>query len=145
MEVHEKNLDCVSLSGEHGQEVGAIYFVPCDFGIAPRVNELTQLFPALVEAVRPLHLRTDGTTSREDADKLHEAERRLCETLDYVCGVATSQEVFRTYRPFATIGGSFWATTVIRALASIMPRLSARMEYLSRTTWAGNKKNQGGN
>lgn len=137
MEVHEKNLDCVSIKDQSGHELGKLYFVPCDMGIPARVRELTELFPSLVSHAMPLNIHLDGTAEGIDAAKLQEAEQQLYDTLDYVCGVATAQEVFRQYRPFARVDGDFWATKVVRALSEIMPRLSVRMDHIARTTWPG--------
>lgn len=139
MQIHEKNLEKISLKDGQGKEAGALYYVPCDLGIASRVGELTQLFPALMEAVRPLRPYPDGTVDAADADKLHDAEEKLCAALDYACGVMTSQEAFGVHRPYSTVDGDPWAVTVIQALTSIMPRLSERAEYVARTIWRGNK------
>ena len=137
MEVHEKNLDSIVITDRSGHELGKLYYVPCDMGIPARVRELTELFPALVSPAMPLDIHTDGTAEGEDAAKLQEAERQLYDTLDYVCGVVTAQEVFRQHRPFERIEGDFWATKVVRALSEIMPRLSVRMDHIARTTWPG--------
>ena len=106
-------------------------------GIPARVRELTELFPAIISLVMPLTIHPDGTAEDKDAVKLQEAEKRLYDTLDYVCGVVTAQEVFRQHRPFARVDGDFWATKVVRALSEIMPRLSVRMDDIARTTWPG--------
>ena len=134
MQIHEKNLERISLKDGQGREAGALYYVPCDFGLASRVGELTQLFPGIVDAVRSMRPRSDGSVDAENAEQLHEAEETLCAALDYVCGVMTSQEVFSVHRPFAVVDGDIWATTVVEALTSIMPRLMERMEYVARIT-----------
>ena len=134
MQIHEKNLERISLKDGQGREAGALYYVPCDFGLASRVGELTQLFPGIVDTVRALRPRPDGSVDAENAEQLHEAEETLCAALDYVCGVMTSQEVFSVHRPFAVVEGDIWATRVVEALTSIMPRLMERMEYVARIT-----------
>lgn len=139
MQIHEKNLERISLKDGQGREAGALYYVPCDFGLASRVGELTQLFPGIVDTVRALRPRPDGSVDAENAEQLHEAEETLCAALDYVCGVMTSQEAFRTYRPFAVVDGDLWATRVIQAFSCVIPTFNERIEYITRTILRGNK------
>ena len=139
MQIHEKNLERISLKDGQGREAGALYYIPCDFGLASRVGELTQLFPGIVDTVRSMRPRPAGTVDAADADKLHEAEEKLCAALDYVCGVMTAQEAFTIHRPFAVVDGDIWVTKVMEALTSIMPRLSERIEFIASTIWRGNK------
>lgn len=143
MEVHAKNVDFIDIVDASGNAAGRLYFIPCDVGIVSRVQELTQLYPLLVEEVRPLNLYDDGTAHTahtEDTEKLHEAETRLYNALDYACGVVTAQEAFKQYRPFAVVDGELWLTRVVQAIAKVMPRIEARIYEISRTAWSGNKK-----
>ena len=140
MEVHAKNVDFIDIVDASGNAAGRLFFIPGDVGIVSRVQELTQLYPLLVEEVRPLNLYDDGTAHTEDTERLQEAETRLYNALDYACGVVTAQEAFKQYRPFAVVDGELWLTRVVQAIAKVMPRIEERIYEISRTAWSGNKK-----
>lgn len=140
MEVHAKNLDAINIVDASGNAAGRLFFIPGDVGIVSRVQELTQLYPHLVEEVRPLKLYADGTARTSDVAKLQEEETLLFNTLDYVLGVVTAQEAFKQHRPFAVVDGDLWITRVVQALEKIMPRIETRIYEISRTSWSGNKK-----
>ncbi|MCI7636424.1 MAG: hypothetical protein MSS53_02170 [Oscillibacter sp.] len=134
MQVHENNLAYVPVLTPKGREAGKIHFVPGDDGIHQRAIEAKPHFLALLKPLASADITPDGKGADKRSEGLiSEAEKIFSELLDYVCGVCTAQDAFQQYRPFAAMSdGSFWATSVMKALNCVVNTDTANIKRKRR-------------
>lgn len=103
----------VPIKNLFGEEIGVFFFRPTDIGIIDRYNKVAKDFDSITEPLERAEIAPDGTaqdlSDEESIAALKEAEKRLCEAVDYLFGGNMSEAFFGRMHPFSPVGGRFYA------------------------------------
>ena len=92
----------VPIKNLSGEEIGVFYFRPTDIGIIDRYNKIAKEFGGITEPLDRAEIGPDGTvedlSDEESIAALKEAEKRLCEAVDYLFGGNMSEAFFPSPR-----------------------------------------------
>lgn len=137
MELHEQNVKRIEIKDAAGNEAGALYYIPGDYGIVARMHTLEELCTDIAGRMDSWRINASGIADAADAAAVAEAERELYAAIDYVLGVRTAQEAFTQHRPFAMVDGAPWIVKVVETITRIMKRLNVTLYTIPRTKKGG--------
>ena len=107
--------------------------VPTDISIVDRYNKMVNKFDEIVAPLENISIAPDGGAvdgaTREEADALHEAEKRLYQALDYMFGGNMAEAFFGKMHPFSPINGVFYCEVALDAVGKY---ISAQFERETR-------------
>ena len=109
------------LVNKYGKEICRIHFRPADFSIIDRYNAMMQDFDQLVEPLKNLSLKNDGTAAFEsDWQVLKQVENNLKEKINELFDMDEADAIFATRNPFSSVGGRFFCLNVLNALQTVV-------------------------
>lgn len=104
-----------------GKLICKIHFRPADFSIIDRYNAMMTDFDKLVEPLKDLSLRNDGTAAFEqDWLTLKQVENELKDKINWLFDMDEADEIFANRNPFSSVGGKFFCLNVLNALQSVV-------------------------
>ncbi len=127
----------VPIKNHFGDEIGVFYFRPTDMGIIDRYNEIAKKFSEITEPLEKAEISPEGTvedlSDEESIAALKEAEKRLCEAVDYLFDGNMSKAFFGRMHPFSPVGGRFYCESAIEHVGQfISARFDAETEKISK-------------
>lgn len=133
MQVHEQCVTSAPVLTPKGAEGGRIFFLPLDLGLFSRISETRSDFLEMLSSLPEAAIRPDGTGADPASEAIiSEAEQQFTELLNYVCGLETAPEAFRQYRPFASVGGRFWACAVMDVFGEAQKVVTKNIEQIQK-------------
>ena len=120
MQVHENNLAFISIKDATGNEAGRLFYIPYDTNLFSRASKFVQALSRsdTYSVLAMCNIASDGRGIDPYSEKtINDLEKQVIDGVDSLCGVITSSEVFREYKPFAIMSdGKFWLTKVFDAI-----------------------------
>lgn len=113
----------VPLVNKFGKPICKIYFRPADYSIVDRFNALMQDFESIVEPLKGISIKADGTAEFEEGwAALKEAERNFKDKLNALLDMEDADAIFEKRNPFSSVGGTFFCEHVLNAIGEIITR-----------------------
>ena len=104
-----------------GKPICTIHFRPADFSIIDRYNAMMKDFPSIVEPLKNLSLKADGTAAfDEDWKVLKAVEADIKDRLNKLFDMDDAEKIFATRNAFSSIGGQFFCLRVLESLQSVV-------------------------
>ena len=111
----------IPVLNKFGQEICKIYFRPSDMSIIDRYNSLMTDFDKLVEPLKNLSLKNDGTAAfDQDWQVLKGVEKELIAKINELFDMSDADKLFATRNPFSAVHGQFYCLHVLQALESVV-------------------------
>lgn len=111
----------IPLVNKFGKLICKIYIRPADLSILDRYNELAADFPSIVEPLKKLSIKNDGTaTFEDDWQILKSVEVELKRRINALFDMDEADDIFATRNPFSSIGGKFFCENIIEGIGSII-------------------------
>ena len=108
-----KSIKRIALRDENNAVIGEFRYAEADTDMPRRVAEMLYAIPEIILPLSKISILPDGSAQGEDARALRNIELRLYKKIDWAFGVATSRLMFRKMKPFAHVGGKFWAERLL--------------------------------
>lgn len=106
-----------TIQNQFGAEICKVHFRPADFSIVDRYNAMMKDFDKIVEPLKDLSLRNDGTAAFDkDWVTLKKVESDVIEKIAGLFGMDDAKGIFAERNAFSSIGGEFYCSRVLNAL-----------------------------
>ena len=110
-----------TMTNSYGQVIGKVHFRPADFSIIDRFNDLMKGFDAIVEPLKDLTLKNDGTAAfEEDWEKVKKVETDLKTKIGELFDLDDVEAIFAKRTAFSSVGGNFYVFNVLTALQGVV-------------------------
>lgn len=111
----------IPLVNKFGKLICKVYIRPADWSIIDRYNALTKDFDSIVKPLADMDIKNDGTaTFEKDWETLKSVETELKRRFDQLFDMEEADEIFAKRNAFSSIGGEFFCSKVLTALAGII-------------------------
>lgn len=111
----------IPLVNKYGKLICNVYIRPADFSIVDRYNDLMKDFDKVVEPLKELNIKNDGTAEFEDDWKiLKSVEADLKDRINTLFDMEEADEIFAKRNAFSSVGGQFFAERVLNALGEVI-------------------------
>ena len=111
----------IPIVNKFGKLICNIYIRPADLSILDRYNQLTADFGSIVEPLRNLSLKNDGSAAfDEDWAVLKSVEAELKQRINALFDMDEADEIFAKRSPFSSVGGKFFCENVIEAIGGVI-------------------------
>lgn len=111
----------IPIENRFGKKICTVYLRPGDLSIIDRYDEVIKNFSQIVEPLKDLDIKNDGTAKFDDDwEIIKSVERELYDKLDYMFDMEESKEIFAKRNPFSAVGGRFFCENVIELLGDII-------------------------
>lgn len=111
----------IPLTNKFGRLICNVYIRPSDVAIIDRYKTLVKEFDGIVEPLKNLSIKSDGTAEFEDEwAVVKQVEGVLKEKINMLFDMQEADEIFATRSPFSSVGGVFFCEKVIAALGDIV-------------------------
>ena len=108
-------------TNRYGQEIGKMHFRGGDLSILDRYNDLVKDFDSIVEPLKGVRLKDDGTSSfDEDWKVVKGVEKELISRINVLFDSDDAENLFTNRNAFSTVNGEFYAEKVIDALHNVV-------------------------
>lgn len=123
----------VPIYNKFGKLICNVYFRPADFSIIDRYNEMKGKIEGIVEPLKGITLKNDGT-AKFDADwaVLKKVESDIKREFDNLFDMEQADEIFAKRNAFSSVGGQFFALRVFDALGGVIEQAVSEEAALSR-------------
>ncbi len=120
-------METLTIFDKHGKPTGSITFNPFDFGLVFRSEAFEKRIAQIVKPLAHVNINADGTgKGPHDSAVLEIAEKQFYEAFDeYLQPENSTQDLFKTRRPFASIRNEFYCTTVRKQIVAYIVRRTA--------------------
>lgn len=109
------------LKNQFDQEIAKIHFRPADFSIVDRYNAMMRDFAGIVEPLKDISLKNDGTAAfDEDWATLKRVEADLMAKIGGLFDLDDVTAIFSQRNAFSPIGGEFYCFRVLTALQGVV-------------------------
>ena len=126
----------IPIVNKFGKLICNIYIRPADISILDRYNQLTADFSEIVEPLKSLSIKNDGTAAfDEDWAVLKSVEGELKKRINALFDMDEADEIFAKRSPFSSVGGRFFCENVIEAIGGVIAdAVEDEMEMSKRRT-----------
>lgn len=122
----------IPLVNKFGKEICKVYFRPADYSILDRYNDLMDSFDDMVEPLKHISIKNDGTAEFEkDWAILKQVETSLKERINTLFDMEEADAIFATRNAFSSVGGQFFCFRVLAALGGVIEKAIAEETALS--------------
>lgn len=120
-------MEKLTIFDKAGNPAGSITFNPFDFGLVFRSEQLEKKIAQIVEPLAHVNIKPDGTgKGPHDSAVLEIAEKQFYEAFDeYLQPENSTQDLFMTRRPFASVRNEFYCLTVRERIVAYIVRRTA--------------------
>ena len=134
--VVDDGTQAIPIENKFGKKICTIYVRPGDLSIIDRYNEVEKRLPAIVEPLKDMGIKNDGTAEFEkDWNILKEVEASLYKELNYLFDMDEAAEIFATRNPFSSVNGTFFCEIIIEVIGDIIANgVQAESEQVQRRT-----------
>lgn len=127
----------IPIVNRFGKPICKIHIRPADFSIFDRYNALMADFDHMVEPLKNLSLKNDGTAVFEqDWQVLKQVERNLKDKLNELFDMDEADDIFARRNPFSSVGGKFFCLVVLDALGTVIAQAIDEEAQLSEQRMA---------
>lgn len=126
----------IPIVNKFGKLICNIYIRPADISILDRYNQLTADFSEIVEPLKKLSIKNDGTAAfEEDWAVLKSVEGELKKRINALFDMDEADEIFAKRSPFSSVGGRFFCENVLEAIGGVIAEaVEDEMEMSKRRT-----------
>lgn len=126
----------IPITNTFGKLICNIYIRPADFSILDRYDQFNADFSDIVEPLKDVDIKNDGTaTFEEDIVILKAVEKELKKRINAVFDMDEADEIFATRNPFSSVNGRFFCMNIIDAIGHvIVEAVKYEMEMSNRRT-----------
>lgn len=111
----------IPLVNKFGKLICNIYIRPADLSILDRYNQLTADFKDIVEPLKTLDIKNDGTAAFDDDWRvLKSVEDELKKRINALFDMDEADNIFAKRSPFSSVGGKFFCESVIEVIGDII-------------------------
>lgn len=111
----------IPLVNKFGKLICNIYIRPADLSILDRYNQLSADFKTIVEPLKALSIKNDGTASFDaDWQVLKSVENELKRRINALFDMDEADEIFAKRNPFSSVGGKFFCESIIEVIGNII-------------------------
>lgn len=111
----------IPLVNQYGKLICNVYIRPADFSIVDRYNDLMKDFDKVVEPLKELNIRHDGTAEFDkDWKVLKNVEAELKARINALFDMEEADEIFAKRNAFSSVGGQFFCERVLNALGEVI-------------------------
>lgn len=111
----------IPLVNKFGKLICNIYIRPADLSILDRYNQLAADFKSIVEPLKALDIKNDGTaTFDDDWQVLKSVEDELKRRVNALFDMDEADDIFAKRSPFSSVGGKFFCESVIEVIGDII-------------------------
>ncbi len=123
----------IPIVNKFGKTICKVYFRPADYSIIDRYNELVKEFDTLVEPLKDISIKNDGTAVFEkDWEILKNVENVVKQKLNELFDMEEADEIFAKRNAFSSVGGEFFCLHVINALGDVITTAISNEAKLSK-------------
>lgn len=116
----------IVLENNFGQQICKVHFRPADFSILDRLKTLQADFASIVEPLKSMDIKNDGTaTTDADWDKVKAVEDELKKRINALFDMDDADQIFATRNAFSSVGGKFFVQHVLDGLAGVIEQTMA--------------------
>ena len=111
----------IPLVNKFGKLICNIYIRPADLSILDRYNQLAADFKDIVEPLKELEIKNDGTAAFDaDWQVLKSVEAELKRRINALFDMDEADDIFAKRNPFSSVGGKFFCESVIEVIGNII-------------------------
>lgn len=111
----------IRLVNKFGKEICKIHIRPADFSIIDRYNALMVDFDNIIEPLKKMSLKNDGTAAFErDWLDLKRIEDALKDRINELFDMDEADAIFAKRNPFSSVNGTFYCVQVLTALQTLI-------------------------
>lgn len=111
----------IPIVNKFGKLICNVYIRPSDLSIIDRYEDLVKDFDKIVDPLKNLDIKNDGTASLEEDWKiLKSVEDNLKQRINELFDMEEADEIFAKRNPFSSIGGEFFCAKVLHALENVI-------------------------
>lgn len=111
----------IPLVNKFGKLICNIYIRPADLSILDRYKQLTADFGDIVEPLKDLDIKNDGTAAFDaDWQVLKSVEAELKRRINALFDMDEADDIFAKRNPFSSVGGKFFCESVIEVIGNII-------------------------
>ena len=123
----------IPLYNKFGKLICNVYFRPADFSIIDRYKEMKGRIEAVVQPLKGISLKNDGTAKFDDDwAVLKQVESDIKREFDVLFDMEQADEIFAKRNAFSSIGGRFFAILVFEALGDVIEKAVSEEAALSK-------------
>lgn len=126
----------IPLVNKFGKLICNIYIRPADLSILDRYKQLTADFSDIVEPLKDLDIKNDGTAEFDaDWQVLKSVETELKRRINALFDMDEADDIFAKRNPFSSVCGKFFCESVIEVIGNIIAEaVEDEMELSKRRT-----------
>ena len=126
-----------TIKNQFDEEICKIHFRPADFSIVDRYNAMMKDFDKIVEPLKDLSLKNDGTAAFDkDWTTLKKVESDVIDKIAGLFGMDDARGIFAERNAFSSIGGEFYCLRVLTALQNVITEAVEQEAELSEKRMA---------
>lgn len=112
----------ITLTNLYGRVICTLHIRTSDISIFDRYNDLIHDLDSLVQPLKALSIKADGTsTLEEDIKKLKAVEEVIKRKIDTLLDTdGEADAIFATRNPFSSVGGRFFVENVLDVLGNVI-------------------------
>ena len=111
----------IPLVNQFGKLICNIYIRPGDLSILDRYQQLTDDFASMVEPLKNINVKNDGTvTFEEEWAVMKSVEAELKRRINVVFDMDEADDIFAKRNPFSSVNGKFFCENVIEAIGGLI-------------------------
>lgn len=123
----------IPLVNTFGKLICKIHIRPGDLSILDRYNQLEADFSTIVDPLKDMDIKSDGTASfEEDWKIMKEVEAELKKRINALFDMDEADEIFAKRNPFSSVNGKFYCESVIEVIGNIITDTIEEEMKLSR-------------
>lgn len=113
----------IPIENKFGKLICNIYIRPADLSIVDRYEELTASFSDIVKPLSGVDIKNDGTaTFEKDWEAVKKVEAELKRRINEFFDMDEADAIFAKRNPFSSVGGKFFAESVLECIGDIITR-----------------------
>lgn len=111
----------ITLVNKYGELICKVHIRPSDLSIIDRYKDFEKDFDKIVEPLKSLDIKNDGTALFENDWKiLKSVETTLVQRINNLFDIDNAVEIFAKRNPFSSVGGEFFCAKVLHALEDLV-------------------------
>lgn len=123
----------VPLVNKFGKLICNVYFRPADFSIVDRYNSLVEGFDDLLEPLKNVSIKNDGTAVFEkDWEIIKDVEAKVKQKFNDLFDMDEADAIFEKRHAFSSVGGRFFCVHVLLSLGDVITTAIKEEEKLTK-------------
>ncbi|MDD3337813.1 MAG: hypothetical protein PHS82_03040 [Lachnospiraceae bacterium] len=111
----------IPIVNRFGKLICSIYIRPADFSIVDRYNDFVKDFEKIVDPLKEVSIKNDGTaTFEDDWTVIKQVEAEVMHRFDALFDMEEAKDIFAKRNAFSSVGGEFFCLKVLTALGDVI-------------------------